>query len=506
MSDAIPLVLGKKEKRSYYTGALGQGMMYAMMSSYISDFYINVLLNDPASTPQQRKIIPIFVFLLMLLARAWDAICDPLVGTIVDRSNPKKGKMRAYLFYIPIPVAVFTFLLFVAPSMPINTKMVYAVVTYVLWGMLYAVGDIPFWSLPNAMTANTKERDDLISKSRTTNGIGSAVPIAIFTVLGFILPAISGRQGVELEKLKYLITAIIPCAVGGLLYFRTPFAVQERVPLPPKTKETEKGALKAVLTCKPLMLVAATSILASGRYMLQAATLHVARYSLSIKQSFAGLVGEAQEKALQSNLSTVSMVFQVVIAVGMFGAMLLTPMLIKKYNGKQLIIGTSLLGGVSGLVMYFIGYAHFWAILPFLFLCSVPLGVINVVTYNMIPDALDYMEAKTGRRENGLGLSTQTFVLKLGNALATSSIMLAYSILGFNPADAASKGGTVNPLDQAPSVRKGMFSLVSLIPAISLFLCIIPMIFYDLTGDKKREVSETLAARRAAVSNAAAEE
>lgn len=91
----------KKEWMTYCIGALGQGMIYAIMSSYISDFYLNVL-----------KVTPIFVLLLMLLARIWDAINDPIMGYIMDRANPKKGKMKPYILYTPIPVAILTLLLF----------------------------------------------------------------------------------------------------------------------------------------------------------------------------------------------------------------------------------------------------------------------------------------------------------------------------------------------------------------------------------------------------------
>ena len=73
----------KKEWMAYCVGALGQGMVYAIMSSYISDFYISVL-----------KLTPLFLLLLMLRARVWDAINDPMMGTFVDRTNTKWGKCR----------------------------------------------------------------------------------------------------------------------------------------------------------------------------------------------------------------------------------------------------------------------------------------------------------------------------------------------------------------------------------------------------------------------------
>ena len=162
----------KKEWLAYCVGALGQGMVYAIMSSYISDFYLNVL-----------KVTPIFVLLLMLFARIWDAINDPIMGYIVDHTHLKKGKMRPYLLYTPVPVAILTMLLFYAPNLADSQKMIYAAITYVAWGMIYTSSDVPFWSLPNALTPNADERGSIISKARTSNGVGSAVPMCFLSLI-----------------------------------------------------------------------------------------------------------------------------------------------------------------------------------------------------------------------------------------------------------------------------------------------------------------------------------
>ena len=98
--------LPKKEMYSFCFAAMGQGMIYAMMSSYISDYYLNVL-----------QLTPMFVLLLMLLARIWDAINDPLMGMIVDRRTTKHGKMRPYIIYAAIPIGVFTVFMYLCPNL-----------------------------------------------------------------------------------------------------------------------------------------------------------------------------------------------------------------------------------------------------------------------------------------------------------------------------------------------------------------------------------------------------
>ena len=475
----------KKEWLAYCIGALGQGMVYAIMSSYISDFYLNVL-----------KVTPVFVLLLMFLARIWDAINDPIMGFIVDHVNPKKGKMRPYLLYTPIPVAILTMMLFYAPNISNTGKMVYAAITYVLWGMIYTSSDVPFWSLPNIMTSNADERGSIISKARTANGVGSAIPIAIFMLLGFVLPNFN-LAGTELEQTKYTIMALISSIIGNILFVRVYFKTKERVVLPPPPKK-EAGApssLKLILTCKPLMLTALMGILSSARYMYQAGAVHVARYSFYVGQDLTGLTEAEIEKALQSNISTVSTVFSVCSAVGMMGAMLAVTPLIKKFSYKQIIIATSLLGFAASLAMWFIGYENFWACVPCLIISTIPCGAINVCAFAMIGDCLDYMEWKTGVRLTGMGSAIQSFVTKFGNAISTSFIILMYIIVDLDVASFSAKV-TANPLDMSESVRNGMFSVVSLIPAISLLVCIIPMFFYKLTGEYRDRIERELAQQR----------
>ena len=475
----------KKEWVAYCVGALGQGMVYGIMSSYISDFYLNVL-----------KVTPLFVLLLMLFARIWDAINDPIMGFVVDHLNPKNGKMKPYLLYTPIPVAILTMLLFTAPNLADSQKMIYAAITYVAWGMIYTSSDVPFWSLPNALTPNADERGSIISKARTFNGVGSAVPMAMFMILGFILPKFN-LSGTQLEQTKYSLMALVCSIIGNVLFIRVYFKSKERVniPIPAKKEKGQPSSLKLILTCKPLMLTAIMGVLSAARYMFQAGAVHVARYSFYIGNDPTGLTGAELEQALQGNISKVSMVMSVASAVGMFGAMIAVTPLIKKFSYKQIIIVSSLMGAASSLAIWFIGYEHFWACVPLLVISTIPCGTINVCAYAMVGDCLDYMELKTGVRLTGMGSAIQSFVTKFGNAIATSAIILMYIVVDLDVSK-ISASYTANPLDVDPAVRTGIFSIVSLIPAISLLVCIIPMFFYKITGEYRDRMEAQLAQQR----------
>ena len=115
----------------------------------------------------------------------------------------------------------------------------------------------------------------------------------------------------------------------------------------------------------------------------------------------------------------------------------------------------------------------------------------------MIGDGLDYMEWKTGTRLNGMGSAIMSFVSKLGNAVSTSFIIVMYMIVNLDVASISAKV-TANPLEMSDGVRTGMFSLISIIPAVSLLLCTVPLFFYDLVGEKKEKITRELAEQRKA--------
>ncbi|MCR5150054.1 MAG: MFS transporter [Clostridiales bacterium] len=481
----------KKEMWMYALGAGGQGMIYAMMSSYISDYYMNVL-----------QLTPIFVLLLMLLARLWDAVNDPLMGMIVDRNTTKLGKMKPYIIFAAGPIAVLTILMYLSPSLSPTKTMVYSAVVYVAWGMFYTMADVPFWGIPNVITPDSKERNNLIPFAKIINSIGSAMPEIFFFIAGFTLPKILDTADViEYSKKKYLIIACVTVAIGATLYVMSYFFIQERnVPKYKKPAPGEKSQLQRIFTFKPLMLVLAMGVLSSGRYMVQAASIHVARYAFYIGPDLAGLSYSERLAAIDASISSVKTIFQVCAIVGMFGSTLLMPFLVKRFDYKKLLITTCLLGAGASVFTTLIGWftMNLYLCIPFIIIQCVPLGVINVITGALICDCLDLLEVRTGFRDNGLGAAIQGFVNKIGSALSTCGIIVMYMIIGFEPSEMLSSSVIMAATDLTRGQNFAVFSLVSVIPGVSMLLCAIPMFFYEISGKKKEEMLLALNEKRAA--------
>ncbi|MBR5544595.1 MAG: MFS transporter [Clostridia bacterium] len=483
----------KKEMTSFCVAGLGQGMIYALMSSYISDYYLNVL-----------QLTPMFVLLLMLLARVWDAINDPLMGMIVDRSNLKSGKMLPFIRWALIPIGVVTLLMYLSPNLDKTAMMIYSAIVYVAWGMIYTVGDVSFWGLPNVMTPDSEERSSVISVSKIFNSIGSAVPEVLFLVVGFIIASWAQNTNttdfLTIQKRKYLIMAIVTVGLGIIMYSRACTGVKEHVKMPVRKRQAgEPSQLSRVFKCKPLVLVLLMGVLSSGRYMVSAAAIHVARYSFYIGPELATLATEAERvAAIESSISTVKTVFQISSIVGLFGATLFMPKLMKKFDYKKLVIVTCLAGFVASIVTTIVGWftMNLYACIPFIVISCIPLGVINTVSLAMIGDCLDFMELKTGFRDNALGAACQGFINKIGNAFATSGIVVMYMVIGLDPAQMLSSTSVVSALDMPPEMRFAMFSLVSIVPGISMLLCAIPMFFYKIAGKEKKDMIAALQAKR----------
>ena len=489
--------VSKKELWMYALGAGGQGMIYAMMSSYISDYYVNVL-----------QLPLTFVLVLMLGARVWDAINDPMMGMIVDRKTTKWGKMKPYILFATPLISVLTYLMYCSPSLDTTALMVFSAVVYVFWGMAYTMADVPFWSLPNVLTPNSKERSSVISFTKIINSIGSAVPEVLFLVAPLILTAFYSKTGstpdpLTFEKRKYLLIAIAAIVIGGAFYVNSYFHIKERVVLPDKKKvKGQPGSLSRLFKCKPLMLVVIMGVLSSGRYMVQAAAVHVARYAFYIGPDLSTLDELARQTAIANSVSQVKTIFQVCAIVGMFGTTLFMPLLMKKFDYKKIVITTCLLGFAASIVTTVIGYVgqlgSLWVCAPFILVQCIPLGVINVICFAMICDSLDYMELTTGHRENGLGSACQGFINKIGNAFATCGIIIMYMAVDMDPSAMLSTEAVTSAIELPFEQRFAMFSLVSLIPGISMLLCAVPMFFYKISGKEKEKMLEALKEKREA--------
>jgi len=188
----------------------------------------------------------------------------------------------------------------------------------------------------------------------------------------------------------------------------------------------------------------------------------------------------------------------------MFGSMIFMPLLYKKFDYKKIVIVTCFAGFAASILTTVIGALSIYTTasylvyvcIPFIVIQCIPLGALNITAYAMTGDSLDYLEWKTGYRDNALGSACQSFVNKFGNAIATALIVLMYILINLNPEQMLNSQVVQAATDLATNKRFAMFSLVSVIPGLSLVLCAIPVFWYDLVGKKKDQITAELAKQR----------
>ncbi|MGB7595688.1 MAG: glycoside-pentoside-hexuronide (GPH):cation symporter, partial [Erysipelotrichaceae bacterium] len=319
-----------REKLAFGFAGLGQNIIYNFVATYLMIFYTDIL-----------GLLPVAVGILMLVAKIWDAVNDPIMGSIVDRAHLKKGKMRPWLFWIPIPMILITILLFYAPSFDYGAKLVYAYVTFILWDMIFTVSDIPFWGLSATMTRNPKERLSLITFARILCNLGMAISIILPPLMFKLFPS---------ERSGYFWTTVILITIGGMLFYLASLGTKERVVEPKVEDESFFKNLSLLLKNKPLLALQASRMLGAFRMVIGIAGTYFAKYNMGDAAYFSLLGG--------------------ILIASMIAAMFITPFFTKRYSKKTMYNASLLLGAFSHIAMFFVGYSNLPAVFFLLFLCG----------------------------------------------------------------------------------------------------------------------------------------
>ncbi len=429
--------LSLKQKIAFGLGAIGKDMVYALSSSYVA-YYYQDLLGLNAS----------FVGLMLLVARVFDAINDPFMGIVVAKTRTKWGRFRPWLFTGTVLNAFVLYALFAAPHTEGTGLMVYFGIIYILWGMTYTVMDIPYWSMIPAVTDTPKDRENLSVIGRTCAGVGSAV-IQVGTMLTVgILGGNSEREGFKLVALivgvVFIITEIICC-----------LAVKER-----KRTEMETPTVGAMF--KGLFANDQALVVVIGIVLINVALYITSNLIIYFFKYDVGNIGETGWKVNYTLFTTVGGAFQIL------GMMIVYPLLRKKFSNTK-IFRIALCGAMIGyaiiLLLCFTGLARTVILdcIPgaLVFACN---GMLSVLVTVFLSSTVDYGEIKTGRREESVIFSMQTFVYKLSSGISAAIALVGLDIIGLegNPDET----GVI--VEQSASTITGLRLLMTIIPIIVL--------------------------------------
>lgn len=407
------------------------------------------------------------VGIMFLIAKIWDGINDPIMGVIVDKTRSKYGKMRPYLIFGSIPFAVFTILLFSNLSFvkTMDAKIIYMYVTYLAFGMLGTLVGVPLGGLPAVVSPNVQERTKIISISRILGSVGEQSALVLIS-LGLLL--LNNNYSTTYTMTAWIIGIIAPIfmVLSGLV-------LKERIE---PTKETPKvlDGFKYLFKNKPFFLLILSNLLTFFRNLVSAAIIYVVSYIYcnGSLQIFFALPG----------------------AIASMVGMMFAPKLKKRFNAKQLFIIATIWHSVSLAVVFLLGMNMPWIVIALaMFVAMLPVGVLNVVPHLMAADTLDYWEYKTGQRQEGITFSLMGLRSKISSGLKDYVLAFLLSYFLFTQPLELIDGHT--PV-QSLYTQKGIFMIYTIIPAVLNLVSIIPILFYDLTGERIEKIQEELIMRR----------
>lgn len=470
---------------------------------------------------------------IFALARVWDAINDPMMGTIVDRTRTKWGKCRPYLIIFPAIIGVVTVLAFLNGNYATatsNTQKVlivaWAAASYIAWGMCFTVCDIPLWGITSLMTEDEDDRSKLLGLARIVAGIGGVgvLVVQIAQVVGGIFEG-KGYSQAKASQYGFILTVVIMTVIATVLFEFAGIGTKERVEQAEK-KYTFTENFKIMFQNKPFRQILISGILRSPIQLLMLIAMTLITYYYA-NGDFMNVLKTDDTGAMVGIDWSILVRLAVIAAavfLGQFIAMGITPSLIRKHEKKSIYNFYSVAGAVPFALLYvFFKIAHgdvktsmVWVVLTGLcfFFAGAAMGGINVLQSVMIADCVDYEEYHNGVRTDGVFFSGQSFITKLSGGIASILSAVVYHFVGYSDAnilklnEALKSGADFLSYDGGSGAGKyaaTMFFLISIPPAIGMVLSALPTIKYAMSDKEHSRILSELVAKRAAKNDDSAE-
>lgn len=472
--------ISRKEKVNYYVGLSGQNLVYSLIGASFFTYFMTDIALFPA----------IVVSALLIVMKVWDGVNDPIVGSFIDKHTFKNGeKLRPFLKYTPLPVGIFTVLMFVVFSTKEDLlwlRVAYFVIMYICWDLAYTVQDVAIWGITSSVSPDSNERDRFVQWART---IGSIFYGVFSAVIPMALEMIANATGVTM-RLMTLVFALIFGLGGAMISYRS-YLAQERVRvLQSKQQESMAESFSLLFKNKMLMLVTLANLLGAVGFGGNLVT-YFFKYEIP-----ADFISSEGIFSFVGALGLTTIYFAVTSVPGFIGMMLADKM--KKWcrGYVNAIIFMQSVNIVFRIIAYFVGYQGkmLWISMLIMGVGSIPMGALSIAQTSIFCDSIDYMEWKTGKRTEGITFSMQTSFTKISSGITAGLATLALHLLKYNAIPDAE--GVVYVGTQTAAFDKWIWPLVILTPAVASLLYIIPLLFIRYTPEERAKVERELRERR----------
>ncbi|MFC5076827.1 putative symporter YjmB [Vibrio thalassae] len=433
--------LSNKELMSYFGYGVGQCFSFGLVGSFILYFYTDIL-----------GISPIAASTIFLIARVWDAVNDPIIAGYMDTLESRFGKFRPYMLFTPILIVLVTIASFYNIDADTSTKVMYAGITYILWGTLYTISDVPFWSMSSVMTDEPQERAKAATCAMLGVNAGIGATLVLFPKLSACFADGRADQG-------YL-PAVIVLMVAGLLFMWNGFYnTKERISTASE-KVTLKQTFQAVRKNKPLFFILAAFFMNVFFNLVNGLYIFFFTYNM----------GDAGLVSLTGMITLVSAI-----------ACLATPVLTKRFKKRDIFITLCVLEIIARVGFYMTGYDNPTVVMSWLAVITAIFMMTNPLISAMIADTVEYSYYHSGKRTAAITFSGQTFTGKLSVAVAGGLTGLILASIGYVP-----------NAEQTETALDGMFFCIALLPALGALIRIFIMSKYTFTEDQHAILREKL--------------
>lgn len=445
-----------REKLGYGLGDTASNFFFATFNIFLLYYYTDVFGLSAAA-----------VGTMFLVTKIIDAVSDPIMGLIADRTNSRWGKFRPYLFWVAVPYGLCGYAMFANPDFGDTGKLIYAYVTYSAMMLAYTAINVPYSALMGVISPSSLERTKVASYRFF------CAFLAGWLVGTFVTP-LKNMLGAGDEARGFQFTMLIFAVVSVALFWTTFATTKERVK-PAVAKSDIREDLKALFKNGPWLALFLTGIFT---------LINIAVRNGSLLYYFKYYVGD--DGARMFLIFDKTAVFLSLGLLAMVVGVMMTRFLSERFEKRSLMIVLSFLNAVSMAAFYFIPSNQYWLMVAVNCLGMLAAGPTPALVWSMYADTADYGEWKTGRRTTALVFSTVQFAHKMGLAVGAGLTGIILGWFGFIANEA-----------QTETSLQGIRYMFSIFPATFATLGIVAIFFYRIDSATVRQFEKELAERHA---------
>jgi GPH family glycoside/pentoside/hexuronide:cation symporter len=458
-----------KEKLGYGLGDAAYNFYFQVAIMFMLFFYTDVF-----------GITAAVAGTMFLVSKIWDAINDPIMGGLADRTKSRWGKFRPWILFATFPLVISGVLAFTTVDLSTVGKIVWAYVTYNLLMMSYTAGNVPYSSLMGVMTADSDERTGL-NQVRFT-----FANLAMLLVQGLTLPLV-GFLGKGNDAKGFILTMVFYSAMAIVFLTTTFLTTKERIKPEPGQKTSIKQDISDLFKNRPWVVLFVMTLFIFVYWSLKGSIgLYYTKYFVNHASLRAFLQNFGLARSPESDVVSIGFSFYSFSGgVAMLIGILFSKFLAVRFGKRDVFKVFLFLAACSTVVYVFLKPEQVFLQYLFNNLIQIFYGVTVPLLWAMVADVADFTEWKTRRRATAMTFAGILFALKLGLSFGSA---IAGKLLGFY--------NYIPNVEQTATTLKGIRYMMSVYPAILFFLGVVALLFYQIDRNTELEMEKALIERR----------